>query len=139
MKRVVFLTLVLIVLIPVIWMFVFKFEGKKPVVDMTLPSLYLKKTYEISLKVSDHKTGLRKIMVSIMQQGKEKILLEKKYESTGFLGVVSGSKTLKDSFIIPVHSWKYGMIDGDAVIRIMVSDYSWRGLNKGNITPAIKY
>ncbi|MBT6339755.1 MAG: M23 family metallopeptidase [Desulfobacula sp.] len=134
MKRVVFLTLVLIVLIPVIWMFVFKFEGKKPVVDMTLPSLYLKKTYEISLKVSDHKTGLRKIMVSIMQQGKEKILLEKKYESTGFLGVVSGSKTLKDSFIIPVHSWKYGMIDGDAVIRIMVSDYSWRGLNKGNIS-----
>ena len=134
MKRVVFLTLLLIVLIPVTWMFVFKFEGKKPVVDMTLPSLYLKKAYEISLKVSDSKTGLRKIMVSIMQQGKEKILLEKLYESTGFLGLLTGSKTLKDSFIIPVHSWKYGMTDGDAVIRIMVSDFSWRGLNKGNIT-----
>ncbi|MCK5350296.1 MAG: M23 family metallopeptidase, partial [Desulfobacula sp.] len=46
---------------------------------------------------------------------------------------LSGSKTIKDSFIIPVEFWKYGMTDGEAVIRIMVSDYSWRGWNKGNI------
>ena len=134
MKRVVYLTLILMVLIPVTWMFVYKFEGRKPVVDMTLPSLYLKKSYEMSLKVTDPKTGLRKIMVSIMQQGKEKILLDKQYESTDFFGVFPGSKTIKDAFIIPVHSWKYGMTDGDAVIRIMVSDYSWRGWGKGNIS-----
>ena len=134
MKRVVYLTLILMVLIPVTWMLVYKFEGRKPIVDMTLPSLYLKKSYEMSLKVTDPKTGLRKIMVSIMQQGKEKILLDKQYESTGFLGVYPGSKIIKDAFIIPVHSWQYGMTDGDAVIRIMVSDYSWRGWGKGNIS-----
>ncbi|MBU0465830.1 MAG: M23 family metallopeptidase [Proteobacteria bacterium] len=134
MKRVVYLILILMILIPVTWMFVYKFEGRKPVVDMTLPSLYLKKSYDMSIKVTDPKTGLRKIMVSIMQQGKEKILLEKQYESTGFLGVFPGAKTIKDDFIIPVHSWKYGMTDGDAVIRIMVSDYSWRGWGKGNIS-----
>ena len=134
MKRVVYLTLILMVSIPITWMFVYKFEGRKPVVDMTLPSLYLKKSYEMSLKVTDPKTGLRKIMVSIMQQGKEKILLDKQYESTGFLGVFPGSKTIQDAFIIPVHSWKYGMTDGDAIIRIMVSDYSWRGWGKGNIS-----
>ena len=134
MKRVVFLTLILMVLIPVIWIFVYQFEGKKPVVDMSLPSLYLKKAYEMSLKVSDNKTGLRKVMVSIMQKGKETILLEKQYKSKGFLGVVPGSKIINDTFTIPVHFWKYGMTDGDAVIRIMVSDYSWRGWNKGNIS-----
>ena len=133
MKRVVFLVLILVILIPLIWVLVYKFEGKKPVVDIKLPSLYLKKSYEMSVNVTDHKTGLRKIIVSIMQQGKEKILLERQYESPGFLGLLSGSKTIKDSFIIPVEFWKYGMTDGDAVIRIMVSDYSWRGWNKGNI------
>ena len=133
MKRVVFLVLILVILIPLIWVLVYKFEGKKPVVDIKLPSLYLKKSYEMSVNVTDHKTGLRKIIVSIMQQGKEKILLERQYESSGFLGLLSGSKTIKDSFIIPVEFWKYGMTDGDAVIRIMVSDYSWRGWNKGNI------
>jgi murein DD-endopeptidase MepM/ murein hydrolase activator NlpD len=134
MKKVAFLILILMVLIPATWMLVYKFEGKKPVVDMKLPSLYLKKSYEMSLDVTDSKTGLRKIMVSIMQQGKEKILLEKQYETTGFLGMFPGSKMMKDAFIIPVHFWKYGMIDGDAIIRIMVSDHSWRKWNKGNIT-----
>ena len=133
MKRVVFLALIFMALISVVWILVYKFEGKKPVVDIKLPSLYLKKSYDMSLNVTDHKTGLRKIVVSIMQEGKEKVLLEKEYESTGFLGLFSDSKTIKDAFIIPVHFWKYGMMDGDAIIRIMVSDYSWRGWNKGNI------
>jgi len=134
MKRVVSLVLFLMVVIPIGWVLVYKYEDKKPVVDIQLPSLYLKKSYEISLHVTDEKAGLRKIMVSIMQGGKEKVLLEKQYESLGLLDVLSDSKMIKDSFIIPVESWKYGMIDGEAVIRIMVSDNSWRGWNKGNIS-----
>ncbi|MCD4718384.1 MAG: M23 family metallopeptidase [Desulfobacula sp.] len=134
MKRLIVSVLFFVVLIPMIWVFVYKYEGNKPVVDIQLPSLYLKKSYEMSLHVTDIKTGLRKIMVSIMQQGKEKVLLERQYKPSIFLGLLSDSKTIKDSFIIPVESWKYGMTDGDAVIRIMVSDYSWRGWNKGNIS-----
>ncbi|MCP3874518.1 MAG: M23 family metallopeptidase [Desulfobacteraceae bacterium] len=134
MKRVAFWVLILVVLIPVLWMLIYKFEGKKPVVNIELPSLYLKKSYEMALDVSDQKTGLRKIVVSIMQQGKEKVLLEKQYDQSAFVGLFSSPKKSKDSFIIPVQSWKYGMTDGEAIIRIMVSDYSWRGLNKGNIS-----
>jgi len=134
MKKVVVSILLLAIIIPVIWILTYQFEGKEPVVDIKLPSLYLKKSYEMSLHVTDPKTGLRNIMVSIMQQGKEKVLLHKKYDSSGFLGLFSETKTLEASFIIPVESWKYGMTDGEAVIRIMVSDYSWRGWNKGNIS-----
>ncbi|RLC00921.1 MAG: M23 family peptidase [Deltaproteobacteria bacterium] len=134
MKKVVVSILLLVIIIPVVWILTYQFEGKEPVVDIKLPSLYLKKSYEMSLHVTDPKTGLRNIMVSIMQQGKEKVLLDKKYDSSGFLGLFSETKTLEASFIIPVESWKYGMTDGEAVIRIMVSDYSWRGWNKGNIS-----
>jgi len=120
------------VLIPVVVVLIYKFEGKKPVVDMVVPSLYLTKSYEMSIEITDPKTGLRKIMVSIMQQGKEKILLEKQYDVTGFLGMFGGSKTIKDNLIIPIDFWKYGMTDGEATIQIMVSDYSWRDWGKGN-------
>jgi murein DD-endopeptidase MepM/ murein hydrolase activator NlpD len=134
MKRTFFFVLILAIVIPALFGLVHKFEGQKPVIDINLPSLYLKKSYEMSLDIADNKTGLRKIVVSIMQQGKEKILLEKKYESSTLLGIFTGSNKNKDSFIIPVQSWKYGFTDGDAIIRVMVSDYSWRGWNKGNIS-----
>lgn len=135
MKKVVFSVLIFMVLVPIIGLLVYKLEGQEPVVDVVLPSLYLKESYEMSMEVSDKKTGLRSIMVSVMQKGKEITLLDKQYESPGFLGMFSKSKTIKkDSFIIPIQSYKYGMTDGEAVIRIMVSDYSWQGWNKGNIS-----
>jgi len=134
MKRVVLSILVIIVLLPIIWVLVYKFEGQAPVVDVALPSLYLKESYEMSITVSDRKTGLRSIMVSVMQQGREKTLLDKQYPSSGLSGMFSGSVTLDDSFKVPVQSWKFGMTDGDAIIRIQVTDYSWRGWNKGNIS-----
>ena len=77
MKKVVVSILLLVIIIPVVWILTYQFEGKEPVVDIKLPSLYLKKSYEMSLHVTDPKTGLRNIMVSIMQQGKEKVLLDK--------------------------------------------------------------
>ncbi|SDT99379.1 M23 family metallopeptidase [Desulfobacula phenolica] len=133
MKRVVFFVLFFVVFIPIVWVLVHKFESKKPIVDITIPSIYLKKSYEMSLNITDHQTGLRKIMVSIMQQGKEKVLLEKQYASSNFLGLFPEVKKTQDTFTIPVLFWKYGMTDGEAVIRIMVSDFSWRGWNKGNV------
>ena len=133
MKKIFFLILFLAILIPVVWILVYKYEGQKPVVDINLPSLYLKKSYEISLSVEDKKTGLRDIRVSIQQKEKEKILLKKQYETFKLPEIFSGAKTVKDSFIIPVRAWQYGMTDGEATIRIRVSDYSWRGWNSGNI------
>ncbi len=133
MKRILFWILIPALLIPLLWVIVFKFEGTKPLIDVELPSSYLKKDYEFSLHVADKKNGLRKIVVSIMQQGKEEILLEKQYKGSVFTGLLSKSKNAQESFIIPVESASYGMSDGEAVIRVMASDLSWRGWNKGNI------
>ncbi len=133
MKRVVCSVLFLIILIPGIWILVHKYEGEKPVVDIILPSVYLKKSYEMSLNVMDDKTGLRDIVVSIHQKDKKKILLKRQYETYDITKIFSGAKIKKESFIIPIQAWQYGMSDGEAIIRIVVSDYSWRGWNQGNI------
>ena len=77
MKKFVASVLLLVILILGAWVLFYKFEGSKPLVDVTLPSEYLKKSYELSLAVQDKGTGLRKVMVTIVQQGNEKLLLEK--------------------------------------------------------------
>jgi len=133
MKKVVFTLFFLAIMIPLAWIIFYKYEGAAPGVDVVLPSLYLKKSYEMSLKVHDKGTGLRKVMVSIMQKGNEKVLLEKNYPPSSIRSLFSDNKVNKDSFQIPVESRKYGMRDGEALIRIMVTDYSWRGWNNGNI------
>ncbi|MBU1193849.1 MAG: M23 family metallopeptidase [Proteobacteria bacterium] len=133
MKRVLFWILIMAVIVPSVWVFLFKFEGEKPSIDIVLPSVYLQKDYEFSVLAADNKNGLRKIVVSVMQQGKEKILLEKQNQSASFLGLFPQSAEINQSFVVPVDTQGYGMADGEAVIRVMVSDFSWRGWNRGNI------
>jgi murein DD-endopeptidase MepM/ murein hydrolase activator NlpD len=133
MKKTVLFTLIIAALISFSWVLVNKFEGTPPQVDIRLPSQYLNRTYELSVDVADQKSGLRKVMISIMQTGKEKILLEKSYQTAGLGGLLSQGQEKKAFYIIPVESWKYGMADGEAVIRVMVSDSSWRNWGKGNV------
>lgn len=132
MKKVVVSVLVLVLFISLVWVFFEKYEGKDPDINVSLPSLYLNKDYKMDLSVSDQGTGLRYIHVALMQQGKETVLLSKTYPAKGFLNFFNPEKVVADSFEIPIESWRYGMTDGDAVVRILVSDYSWRSWNKGN-------
>ncbi len=121
------------VLVPLVWILVYKFEGTAPQVEVELPSLYLKEGYELSLNIKDTNTGLRHVRVSVMQQEREKILLEKKYPGVSFLDMFSGEKKQEDQFLIPVEARKYGMNDGEATIRIQAADQAWWGWNKGNV------
>lgn len=134
MKKMMGIVLCVLVLAGLTAVFVKMYEGKEPVVDISLPSIYLKKDYTMALTVSDRGTGLRSLHVSLMKQGKEVELLTKTYPNGGFLGIFNPEKVTAESFSIPVESWRYGMSDGDALIRILATDYSWKDWNKGNRT-----
>ncbi|OQY02245.1 MAG: peptidase M23 [Desulfobacteraceae bacterium 4572_130] len=115
------------------WFFINQFEGKKPEISFDFP-LYLNKSWEIILDVSDKGTGLKDIKVSIMQNNKENLLFEKKYPSTLYKGISMGSGIFQDSFKILLELSKYDIIDGQAFLKIYISDYSWAGWKKGNIS-----
>ncbi|MCD4742399.1 MAG: M23 family metallopeptidase [Desulfobacteraceae bacterium] len=104
------------------------FEGKKPNIIVELPSRYLNKSYEMSLSVSDVGKGLKNVRVSILKQNKETILLSKRYPNPGIMGL----GIFNDSFKIPVKFEDQNISDGEALIIIHVSDYSFRAWNKGN-------
>ena len=132
MKRGLASVLILIAAGTIIYALLYLFEGAAPVVDAVLPSDYLKKGYEMSITLSDLKTGLQRIMVIISQQGKETTLIDKKYESPGLLGMFFGPKIVTDSFMVPIDALKYGIKDGEVVITITASDNSLQGWGKGH-------
>ena len=120
-----------IVILPVAWILVVRFEGEKPSITVDLPSPSLGKTQELSLTVSDVKSGVRRIWVGIIKDGKEVDLFKK---DLPFAGIIRGGIIHQESFIIPVEPVKIGMTDGKAILRMIAKDYSWRGWLQGNTT-----
>ncbi|ACN15871.1 peptidase M23/M37 family protein [Desulforapulum autotrophicum HRM2] len=132
MKKLLFITFILVVVLPLGWFFFSEFEGRAPVVEVALPSPYLKQDYTVSLRARDVGTGLRHLNVALVQAGKEVTLLDKHFQPLGYQGLFMGSQVLDQAVEVPVAFKKFGMQDGEAVLKIIVSDYSWRGWNRGN-------
>lgn len=132
MKKILFLIVFLAIVLPVGWVLFCKYEGDIPNVDISLPSQYLKQSYEINMTATDKGAGLKHVTVSLVQKDNEKVLLDKFYPPSSIQSLFSDNIILSDTFTIPVETRKYGMSDGQAVIRIVVTDYAWRKWTKGN-------
>ena len=132
MKKLFLVMLILSMVLPISWFLYHEFEGKVPIVDLQLPSFYLNRSYEMNLSVEDKGTGLRSVNVVIVQADREKVLLKKQYNCLDYKGFFMGSGVFQDTFTIPVEARKYGITDGEAVFRIDVTDFSWKGWNRGN-------
>ncbi len=132
MKKLFFITFILVIVLPLGWFFFSEFEGRAPVVEVALPSPYLKQDYTVSLRATDDGTGLRRLHVALAQAGREVTLLDRQFQPLGYQGLFMGSQVLDQAVDVPVSFHKFGMQDGQAVLKITVSDFSWRGWNRGN-------
>ena len=108
-----------------------RLEGEKPSVILELPSPSLGKTQELSLSVSDAKSGVRRIWIGLIKDGKEVDLFKK---DLPFAGFIRGGIIHQESFKILVEPVKMGVTDGKAMLRMVARDYSWRGWLQGNTT-----
>ena len=121
----------LILIVPIAWFLSTRFEGEKPSVTLELPSLSIKASQELSISVSDTKSGMRMLWIGLYKDGKESVLFERNFPATSLLG---GGKIHKKSFKIKVEPRKMGITDGKAILRIVARDFSWRGWWHGNKT-----
>ncbi len=108
-----------------------RLEGKKPTVDIDILLGSIGVSGELTATISDSKSGIRHAWFALSKDGKESILETKNYPSEGLWG--KGTQN-KDMFSITIEPVKLGFKDGKAKLRIRVSDYSWRGWFKGNVT-----
>ena len=121
----------LIVVVPAAWFLLTRLEGDAPKVEIDLLSHYLGRSQDISISVSDADSGLRQLWVGLFKDGKEIVLYDETFPSAGFLG---GGTANDASAKIPVAPLDLGISDGDATLRLVVRDYSWRDWWKGNKT-----
>jgi len=128
---VVFFVLFVFFLVASVWTLFLRLEGEKPYIETGSQLLFLNESQDILFEVSDTKSGLRRIFVTLEQEGKEVTLYEKDF--SGDLLTGKGNKN-EISFSVIIEPETLGFTEGKAILRIVAIDYSWRGWFQGNIT-----
>ena len=121
----------LIIVLPGGWFLWDRLEKEQPALNMDTVSTHLGRTQEFTLAVSDSKSGLRRLWVGLLKDGQETVLHDEKFPSEGFF---KGGKVHETSIKIRIEPAILGFADGDAILRMVVSDYSWRDWWRGNKT-----
>lgn len=111
------------------WVFFQRMEGLEPVVDLKIASPYIGIANDYQGHLSDDKTGLRSLWVGLLKDGKEIVLLERRFPSAGIL---KGGVVLESAFNFHIEPKKLGLADGKALLRVVALDWSWRNWFKGN-------
>ncbi len=120
-----------IILLPVLWLLLIRLEGQKPEIIFDLTSPYIGKVNEFSISLEDKKSGLRKIWIALMKDGKEVVLSDEEFPSAGLIG---GGEIKTKTLNLKFEPEKLKFSDGKAILRLAVWDYSWRGWWQGNQT-----
>ena len=118
-----------LLLLLVLWLLLTRLEGEKPQIDIALPSPFIGKSNAFSVSIADKKSGLRKVWIAMVKDGKEVVLTDEHFPSAGFL---SGGEITGKTLSIAFEPKKYEFSDGQAILRLAVWDYSWRGWWQGN-------
>lgn len=117
------------VIIPFAWILFTHLEGGKPVIELNLQSSVVPADFEVTGFVDDKKSGIKKLWISLLQNGKETVLLDEEYRTKGFLqtGMIT-----RAPIKLNVDAKKMNLSDGAAKLRVAVWDYTWRDWWKGN-------
>jgi murein DD-endopeptidase MepM/ murein hydrolase activator NlpD len=123
------LVLAIIIIAPLSWFLFNRLEGQKPDAAFEDTSAFVGKSQELTVSVSDTKSGIRKLWISLVKDGKENTLLDESFPSAGLFGT---GEIREKRITLRVEPDTLGLSDGDAILRMAVWDYSWRGWFKGN-------
>lgn len=111
------------------WYLWARYEGEKPTVQFGAFPEYIGMAGELSARVSDNRSGIRRVWIGLLKDGKEILLFEKNYPAKGLFQ--GGSLKFAD-VNIAIDPKKLGVTDGTAKLRMTVRDFSWRRWWHGN-------
>ena len=115
------------------WLLMFSFEGEKPQISFQDLPLFLSKSQKFTLNIGDKKRGLKRLKVSVSQEGREKTLFEEKFPFKGLLNGQGIHRYEKELVIDPL---ALNLAQGRVDLNVHVWDYSRRGGGDGNLTLA---
>lgn len=111
------------------YIFVTYFEGEKPLIAAQDLPPFIGTDSTVSLTLSDKKSGLRTVAMVVVQAGKEKEIFTKDFPRQGKDGT---GGTIREEITVSLDPKTLKLKEGEAFIRVTVTDYSLRGFLKGN-------
>jgi len=121
-----FFGVLILVLAAWIWM---RMEGETPVIRLNPELTSLGVRSEITVSISDAKSGLSRAWVGLVREGKEQVLHQEQFPSPGFF---AGTGIREKTIPLVIEPKKLSLSDGKATLRILVRDRSWRHWFHGN-------
>ncbi len=122
-------TPIIMALLFTVVLLVFRLEGEKPNIAPTGLTDTIGISQKVTLTISDTKSGIKKIWVGILKDGKETVLIEKVFKKTGLL---RGNDIKQMPLEVLIEPKTLGLSDGKALLRLAVWDCSWRQWGRGN-------
>jgi murein DD-endopeptidase MepM/ murein hydrolase activator NlpD len=129
LKPILVIIVLLLVSIPAVWLAIIRMEGTAPTLDIGLESPFIGASRTISVSVDDAGSGIRKVWMSLLADGREVEILQRTFPSAGFF---AGGQEKSVQVKATVSPQSLGLADGKGVIRVVVWDYSLRKWGKGN-------
>jgi len=108
-----------------------KFEASPPRFELTPPVESIGVTHTLQGLALDEGSGLKKLWIAILQGQNEVVLLDKTFESNGWLGE---GTVHKYDVSLPIDIKDHKLSHGAAILRVNLSDYSYRRWWEGNRT-----
>jgi len=129
LKKRFFIILLIFLVIPIFFLLFIRLEGEKPNISINLTSSYLGASQSLAVKVTDKKSGVKKVRVTLEGQGKEVELLDKHMDAGG---LILGGGRQEINFERTIEPKKLGLTEGEVIFRVVARDLSWRGWFHGN-------
>ncbi len=122
---------ILLVLVVLGWFIFGVFEGEKPLINLHPFPEYLSKSHDFTLSVSDKKRGLKRIQVTLVQEGRDIDILK---ISLPFEGLFNKGGTHRYEAEFSVDPSELNLAQGRVDLNVRVWDHSRRRGGDGNIS-----
>lgn len=128
-KPILVVIVVVLVSIPAVWLAIIRMEGTAPALEIGLESPFIGASRTVTVSVDDAGSGIRKVWMSLLVDGREVEILQRTFPSAGFF---AGGKEKSVQVKATVSPQALGLADGKGVLRVAAWDYSLRKWGKGN-------
>jgi len=110
-------------------------EGEAPTIDAPDALVVGAGGSEVEITIADAGSGLRSVRATIRQAGEDSELVSKDFPGS----LVSGSSSLEATRTqrFDIDPKALGLIDGEAVLTVVASDWSWRNRFRGNASERV--
>jgi murein DD-endopeptidase MepM/ murein hydrolase activator NlpD len=129
-KLILIITMAVLICIPAVWLIIVRMEGAVPNLNIALTSPFIGKSSTVKVTVDDDGSGIRKVRMELLVDGREVEIMQRSFPSAGFF---AGGREKSVQISAPISPQALGLADGKGMLRVTAWDFSLRKWGKGNL------